>query len=253
MSVSELFEVLFEQVGQEPILQVGFLLVLLPTLLSGLARIPGEFDERWRDFRLRRLQRTADSLREGTQVRAYIQDLAEREALRRVFGLPHSLSSKKQDLLLSVLDPTGRFTPLDLRYAAGFCEHSEGTDHVSLRISILDTVGYWLGVLLQTAVTLATILFAVLAVFGQLFTLTSLLLAIEILFGLLIGLVHMRPVLVARRVKRKLASSGLLEVKETRRRWDPLRYPDGVAFHLWRKAKGRFMRYLAAYGSRARL
>ena len=238
MSPAEVMGLLLEGLEKNPFIQWVLLLYLSSNILLGLSKLFTNPEQGWRERRVRRLRYLADSVREGSRARGYLEGLAEREAFRKATGLPRSITPNQQELVFR-LDDTGEFTATEARYAAEFAKPAGG-EKVSVVVGRVDTIAYWWSALGLLALVVAGGTYLLLAALVGSSAATNVLFVLEMAFGVGMTLWQMQPTFVARRLRKKLAVAGLLKEGDPRHWSDPLRFEDGllVAALAWAKRGG---------------
>jgi hypothetical protein len=121
VSPAEIIGLLLASFEESPLAQAVIVFYLVILALRQLISIVTSPDEGWYARRMRKLRRLADSVREGTRTRDYLEGLVEGEAFRRANGLPRPVSPNQRRLVLG-MEATGDLTPTEVRYAAEFAK-----------------------------------------------------------------------------------------------------------------------------------
>lgn len=234
MSLSEIIGIFGSDSDTASGIQWVLLLYLFTLLLFRLPKFLTDLNEGWTAYRIRRLRFLADSLREGSETRDYLERSAESEAFRAQVGLPWSVSPNQQKLAMD-LSASGEFTENEIRYATEFMETAQ-SGKVRVVMGWEDRLPYWWSVLGVFGLSILVAFYALLSVLGGFSVGTVIIVAAEIALGVPLLLWQMRATFVTRRLVRKLAVAGLLETRDPRHWSDPLKYPDGLLFAIrqWR-------------------
>lgn len=235
MSPAEIIGLLLASFKQSPLAQAIIVFYLAILAFRQLVNLVTSPDEGWYARRMRKLRHLADSVQEETQTRGYLEGLVEGEAFRRANGLPRSVSPNQQRLALR-LEANGDLTPTEVRYAAEFAKPATD-DKVSIVLGREDKAGYWCSVVAIAGLGTLGSFYALLAAVGGFEATTAAVVLVEVIFGVGLALSQMRPIFVARRLRKKLAAARLLE--DYPRHWsDPLRFADGLLTAFWNRLRG---------------
>ncbi len=226
MSPAEIIGLLLASFKESTLAQAIIVFYLAILAFRQLVNLVTSPDEGWYARRMRKLRHLADSVREGTQARGYLEGLVEGEAFRRVNGLPRSLSPNQQRLVLR-LQANGELTPTEVRYAAQFAKPAMD-DKVGIVLGREDKAGYRWSVVGIAGLGALGGFYALLAALGGFEATTAAVVVVEVIFGVGLALSQMRPIFVARRLRKKLAAGRLLEEDYPRQWSDPLRFADGL-------------------------